>query len=59
MPVAAMARGVMNLIAPPEEFDRKLQDATVCIVGSMLKFPELIGGNERLDTMLMQPRPGN
>ena len=58
MPVAAMARGVMNLISPPEAFDRKVKDAAARIVGSMLKFPELIGGNERLDTMLMQAAPG-
>jgi L-asparaginase II len=58
MPVAAMARGVMNLILPPEEFDRETKGAAARVVGSMLKFPELIGGNERLDTMLMQAAPG-
>lgn len=58
MPVAAMAKSFVNLVSPPEEMDGKLRNAAARIVSAMVKFPELIGGTERLDTMLMQAAPG-
>jgi L-asparaginase II len=58
MPVAAMAKSFVNLVSPPEEMDGKLADAAGRIVSAMVKFPELIGGSERLDTMLMQAAEG-
>jgi len=58
MPVSAMARSFLNLISPPDSFPLAEKKAAERAVQSMLKFPELIGGNERLDTMLMQAAPG-
>ena len=53
-----MAKSFMNLILPPETFPRNVRDACGRIVSAMTNFPELIGGNERLDTMLMLAAPG-
>lgn len=58
LPVEAMARGFLNLISPPEDMDAGLRKAAARIVAAMVKFPELIGGTERLDTMLMQAAEG-
>lgn len=58
LPVSAMAKSFANLVSPPASFDGKLRDAAERMVSAMLKFPELIGGSERLDTMLMQAAPG-
>jgi L-asparaginase II len=56
-PLQAMATAFMNLIRP-ERFDQKTQDAAARIVSAMVNHPELIGGSERLDTMLMQAAEG-
>ncbi len=56
LPLAAMAKSFANLVRPVK-FDKKNQEACERIVGAMMKFPELIGGTERLDTMLMQAAP--
>jgi len=58
MPLSAMARSFMNLISPPASFPEKTRKACERIVSAMKKFPELIGGSERLDTMLMQAAEG-
>ncbi|HSU26496.1 MAG TPA: asparaginase, partial [Pyrinomonadaceae bacterium] len=58
MPLSAMARSFANLINPPESFGQNTPDACRRIVSAMLRFPELIGGTGRLDTMLMQAAPG-
>lgn len=58
VPLSAMAKSFMNLIAPPESFPQEVRDACGRIVSAMTNFPELIGGNERLDTMLMLAAPG-
>ena len=57
VPVAAMAKSFINLISP-SKFPEPTQKACARIVAAMIKFPELIGGSERLDTMLMQAAPG-
>ena len=57
MPLRNMARGFMNLMRP-DAFDESTRTACARIVSAMVKFPELIGGTERLDTMLMQAAPG-
>jgi L-asparaginase II len=57
VPVSAMAKSFMNLVRPVS-FDDKTQAACKRIVSAMLNHPELIGGSERLDTMLMQAAPG-
>jgi L-asparaginase II len=58
VPLVAMAESFMKLLSPPNGFDEDLRVACARIVSSMLQFPELIGGTERLDTMLMQAAPG-
>ncbi len=58
LPVSAMARSFLNLISPPESFDETTRSAAARIVSAMTRFPELIGGSERLDTMLMQAAEG-
>jgi L-asparaginase II len=58
VPVSAMAKSFMNLISPPGAFPGEVRDAAARIVSAMTSFPELIGGVERLDTMLMQAVPG-
>jgi len=57
LPLQAMATAFMNLIRPGK-FDQKTQDAGARIVSAMVNHPELIGGSERLDTMLMQAAEG-
>lgn len=56
--VRAMAKSFLNLIIPPESFDDNLKNACQRIVSAMLNFPELVGGSERLDTMLMEANRG-
>jgi len=57
LPVASMAKSFINLIAP-SRFPEPTQQACSRIVAAMIRYPELIGGSERLDTMLMQAAPG-
>ena len=56
LPVAAMAKSFVNLLAPTK-FPAPTQQACSRIVAAMLKYPELIGGSARLDTMLMNAAP--
>ena len=58
LPLSAMARSFLNLISPPDSFPASVRSATARLVAAMSNFPELIGGVERLDTMLMQAAPG-
>ena len=58
MPLSAMAKSFANLVSPPAGFSEETQKACGRIVSAMVKFPELIGGSERLDTMLMQAAEG-
>lgn len=57
VPVAALAKSFANLISPLS-FHPTVQSAATRIVQAMMKYPELIGGTDRLDTMLMQAAPG-
>jgi L-asparaginase II len=57
VPISAMARSFVDLVAP-RRFDERTRIACERIVGAMTRFPELIGGIERLDTMLMQAAEG-
>lgn len=57
LPVSAMAKSFINLISP-SRFPEITQTACSRIVSAMIKFPHLIGGTGRLDTMLMQAAPG-
>ena len=56
--LSGMARSFMNLISPPAGFPEDVRSACGRLVSAMTNFPELIGGNERLDTLLMQAAPG-
>jgi L-asparaginase II len=58
MPLLAMARCFANLIDPPAGFHEELRNACRRILAAQLQYPELIGGTERLDTMVMQAAPG-
>ena len=58
LPLSAMAKSFINLISPPETFPAEIRSACSRIVSAMTSFPELIGGVERLDTMLMQAAEG-
>ncbi len=56
LPVTAMAKSFVNLLSPTR-FPEPTRRACSSIVSAMLKYPELIGGSTRLDTMLMQAAP--
>ena len=58
MPLTAMARCFANLINSPDSFSDDVKRACSRIVSAMTYYPELIGGRERLDTMVMQAAPG-
>lgn len=57
VPVHAMARSFINLISPGSSHEAT-QAAAARVVSAMLNHPELIGGSERLDTILMRAAPG-
>lgn len=54
----AMAKGFLKLVFPPESFDAELREACRRIITAMMNYPELIGGTERLDTLLMAAARG-
>lgn len=58
VPISAMAKSFARLVYPPENFDEKIRRACQIIVSAMTSFPEMIGGTERLDTLLMQQANG-
>ncbi len=58
VPIDAMATAFMRLISPPTGFETPVVDACRRVVSAMLQYPELVGGSERLDTLLMQAAPG-
>lgn len=51
--IEAMARSFLKIVNPPKSFDEDLKIACKKIVEANIKFPELIGGSERLDTLLL------
>jgi L-asparaginase II len=56
--VRAMAKGFLKLVFPPESFDAELREACRRVREAMMNYPELVGGTERLDTLLMQAARG-
>lgn len=54
LPISAMAKSFAKLVFPPKNSTDELRNACRSIVRAMMKYPELIGGTERLDTILMQ-----
>ena len=57
VPVSAMARSFANLVHPAK-LDESSRDASRRVVAAMTSYPELIGGTNRLDTMLMRSAGG-
>lgn len=58
LPLVNMARGFARMVSPPESFDDELRRACGRVVSAMMDYPEMIGGTERLDTMIMQSLRG-
>lgn len=58
LPLSAMARCFANLINPPDTLGEDVKNACRRIVAAMRDHPRLIGGTERLDTMIMDAAPG-
>lgn len=56
--IHAMAKSFLNLISPPSSFDENLRDAAGRLTRAMLNCPDVIGGTDRLDTILMKAAPG-
>jgi L-asparaginase II len=54
LPLVNMARGFSYLACPPENFDEELRKACRRVASAMMDHPEMIGGTERLDTLIMQ-----
>ncbi|HEX8286392.1 MAG TPA: asparaginase [Pyrinomonadaceae bacterium] len=52
--LAAMAKSFAKLIHPPKDFNTDQREACRRVVSAMMSYPELIGGTERLDTLMMQ-----
>jgi L-asparaginase II len=58
LPVRAMARSFAALVCAPPTFDGNLRIACRQIVSALMNYPEMIGGTDRLDTLIMQAAPG-
>lgn len=58
IPLSSMAVSFMNLVAPTASMPESIQVAAGRIIRAITGFPELVGGTERLDTMLMQAAAG-
>jgi len=56
--VRAMAKGFRKLVFPPESFDAERREACRRVITAMMNYPELVGGTERLDTLLMAAARG-
>jgi L-asparaginase II len=56
VPITAMARSFINLVMP-DRFHPAIRAASARIVSAMMHYPQLIGGTERFDTLLMQVLP--
>lgn len=56
--LTAMAVSFLNLIAPSDAISETKRAAANRIVSAMVRFPDLVGGSERLDTLLMQAAAG-
>jgi L-asparaginase II len=54
----AMAKSFAKLVYPPADFNENYKNACRKIVSAIMNYPELIGGTERLDTLMMQAAPG-
>jgi L-asparaginase II len=53
-----MAKGFLKLVFPPGDFDAERREACRRVITAMMNYPELVGGTERLDTLLMTAARG-
>lgn len=58
LPVSAMAKSFSRLTFPQDFFDEDTREACRRVVSAMIKYPEFIGGTERLDTEIMKAANG-
>ncbi len=58
VPVRAMALSFARLVHPPKNFDDETREACRRIVSATIACPEMIGGTNRLDTMIIQAAHG-
>jgi L-asparaginase II len=58
VPVSGMAKSFARLVFPPKSFDEEMREACRRIVSATVACPEMIGGTDRLDTMIMQSARG-
>jgi len=58
VPIRAMALSFARLVLPPASFDDETREACRRVVSATVRCPEMIGGTDRLDTMIMQSARG-
>lgn len=58
VPISAMAKSFARLVNPPQSFDDATREACRRIVAATIAYPEMIGGTDRLDTMIMRAARG-
>lgn len=58
VPIRAMAQSFAKLVFPPKNFDDETREACRRIVQATIAYPEMIGGTDRLDTMIMRTAGG-
>lgn len=58
VPLISMARAFARLVFPPKSFDEETREACRRVVSAMMSHPEMIGGSDRLDTLIMQALRG-
>lgn len=58
IPIRAMALSFARLVFPPTSFDDEMREACRRIVSATISYPEMIGGTDRLDTLIMQTAHG-
>ena len=58
VPISAMAKSFARLVFQPQDFAGETREACQRIVSAMMNYAEMIGGTERLDTVIMETRRG-
>lgn len=58
IPIAAMAKSFARLVFPPQNFSIETKNVCETVVSAMMNYAEMIGGTERLDTMIMETLRG-
>lgn len=58
VPIHAMAKSFARLVFPPKSFNDETKEACRRIVSATIACPEMIGGTDRLDTMIIREARG-